>query len=158
MIKTVHVFDCDGVLVDSTHRYRVGEDGKIDLQYWRDNQHKSYDDTLLPLHQKYFALLHDPSVYVVIATAREMRVPDWAFFEDKLGMPQSLIYRKVGDCRSGTTIKVAGLNKLLALKQFGNVERMEIWEDNHTYLKGICDTFADRFEVSGHYVPSKQGH
>lgn len=158
MITNIHVFDCDGVLVDSTHRYRVGPDGKIDLQYWRDNQHKAYSDLLTPLHQKYSKLLVTEGHHIIIATAREMHGPDWAFFEDKLGMPHSFIYRKEGDCRSGTVIKNAGLNRLLALKQFQTVQRMDVYEDNHSYLKGICDNFADRFHVRGHYVPSKQGH
>lgn len=158
MINTVHVFDCDGVLVDSTHRYRAGEDGKIDLQYWRDNQPKAYQDTLLPTHDKYLELLQDPTQFVVIATAREMNAPDWQFFDDKLMHPQHFIYRQPGDCRGGAIIKVAGLNKLLSLRQFEGVETMHVYEDNHNYLKGICDSFADRFTVHGHYVPSKQGH
>lgn len=158
MIDTLHMFDCDGVLVDSTHRYRVGPDGKIDLQYWRDNQPKAYQDSLLPLHSHYLELLRTPGNYVVIATAREMNAPDWQFFDEKLTHPHHFIYRKPGDCRSGTVIKTAGLNKLLSLKQFENVKHFHVWEDNHSYLKGICDAFADRFTVSGHYVPSKQGH
>ena len=158
MIKSINVFDLDGVLIDSTHRYRVGEDGRIDLAYWRANEHRAYHDTLMPLHHTYLELLRDPEVYVCVATARELREPDDSFIRDKLTQPPHIISRKIGDCRSGGVIKVAGLNKLLSLRQFDNVETMVVWEDNHSYLKHICDAFMERYNVRGQYIPSNQGH
>ena len=48
MIKKIAIFDMDGVLVDSSWRYRVSkvDNTKIDLQYWRDNEKAFIDNKL----------------------------------------------------------------------------------------------------------------
>ena len=162
MIKKLSVFDLDGVLIDSTKRYRtMVKDGKemIDLDYWRENEHKAfYADRLLPLAHGYFdKIMNDKSVYVVLATARVLNEPDRQFIREILGFEGHIISRKNGDNRSGGLLKVLGLRKLLALAQFKNLERLEMFEDNHTYLKTICDAFRDR-GMRGYYIASEQGH
>lgn len=164
-MRTVHVFDCDGVLVSSEKRYktRIDEQGltRIDLDYWRANQCKALElDTLLPTAEKYRDMLKDEDVFVIIATARQMRENDaeWRHIHEVLGTPQALIYRKDGDNRGGAALKLAGLRKLLNLKQFQGC-RVEVYEDNISYLQNICDTLKQwGFNVEGHYIPSNQGH
>lgn len=168
-MKVLYVFDCDGVLVDSSARYATVKtpEGRevIDLEFWRANECKALEvDKLLPLAAFYQEkLFQDVEAFAVIATARQMgtNCPQMQHIINVLGCgkpPQTLIYRKEGDTRGGAALKLAGLRKLLNLKQFQGV-RIEVFEDNIAYLQKICDTLkAWGFEVVGHYIPSNQGH
>lgn len=156
MIKYVSIYDMDGTIVCSLHRYRTmttdaGE--RIDLDYWRENQRLALNDALLPLATKYMEDLNNPECYVIIATARELHAPDMQFIDEVLGMPDYIISRSHGDSQSGATLKINGLAKFFNLKPFKGAQ-FTMYEDNATYLKAICD----RFYIQGVYVPSKQGH
>jgi hypothetical protein len=156
MIKRFAIYDMDGTIVDSSHRYRTqitpaGE--KIDLQFWRDHEHLAMNDGLLPLVSQYRADLADPECYVVIATARVMGEPDWQFVREILGEPDYLISRKPGDGQSGKTLKIGGLAKFFNLVNFKTAD-VVFYEDNVEYLKAVCD----RFKIRGIYIPSVQGH
>ena len=71
MIRKVEIFDMDGTIVDSTHRYRTMPCGtKIDLEYWRANEYRAMEDKLLPLADYYKECLANPNVYVILANAR----------------------------------------------------------------------------------------
>lgn len=155
-IARVSIYDMDGTIVDSSHRYRtiVDEKGtRIDLDHWRENQHLAMLDGFLPLYEQYRADLADPACYVIIATAREMHAPDWQFVKEKLGEPDYFISRKHGDSVSGKTMKINGLARFFNLKNFQDAE-FTFYEDNCDYLKAVCD----RFRIRGVYVPSVQGH
>ena len=153
-IKRVSVYDMDGTIVCSLHRYRTMPCGtKIDLQYWLDNQHRAYDDSLLPLAKQYQDDIADPECYVIIATARVMGDADMAFIRDKLGMPNHIISRKDGDSISGGLLKINGLTKFFNLRNFANAAWV-FYEDNASYLKAVCD----HFRIHGVYIPSRQGH
>lgn len=155
-IKRVTIWDMDGTIVDSSHRYRtVTENGKtrIDLQFWRDNEPHAMKDTLLPMAEIYHADLSDPNCFVIIATARIMSAPDWQFVNEILGKPDYFISRKDGDNRSGALLKINGLQKFFNLKNFRNAE-VTFYEDNTDYLKAVCD----RFQIRGVYIPSCQGY
>lgn len=153
----IAIYDMDGTIVDSTHRYRtVIQNGieKIDLQYWRDNEYRAMEDTLLPLAAQYQRDIVDPDCYTIIATARIIRGPDMQFIRDILGMPKHIISRMGdSDTRSGKVLKILGLQKFFNLKQF-RPENAIFYEDNMDYLKGVCD----HFNIRGVYCPSKQGH
>lgn len=152
----IAIFDMDGVLVDSSWRYRVSKDdaSKIDLEFWRKHEKASYFDELLPMASEYQRMLNDPEYYVIIATARTMNSASWAFIDKKLGKPNAIIYRKDNDERGGADMKIAGLRKILALKQFAGISDITMYEDNIKYLKKICDYF----NCKGVYIPSNQGH
>lgn len=156
-IKRVSIFDMDGTIVDSLHRYRTIKDEngieKIDLEYWRANEHRAYDDSFLPMVEQYRRDLADPSCYVIIATARILNEPDNRFIAEKLGKPNYIISRKNGSNISGGLLKINGLKKFFNLKNFKNAA-FTFYEDNATYLKAVCDYF----NIAGVYVPSKQGH
>ena len=147
-IKTIAIYDMDGTIVDSTHRYRT-IDGKIDLQYWRDNQHKAMGDSLLPLSEQYKKDIADTNCYVIIATARVMNEPDYLFVDTILGKPDYIISRKEGDSISGGLLKINGLTKFFNLRNFKNAVAV-FYEDNATYLKTVCD----KFNIKGVYIPS----
>ena len=158
-VKEVHVFDVDGTIVDSTHRYRVQDTTiahqkrKINLSHWLANQSKANKDTLLPLAKLYQEFLRDPSIYVIIATARELHSPDWQFFTQVLGLPDKVISRKYGDNISGVDLKPRPLRRLRNLKQFRNAV-WHMWEDNAEYLTKVCDKVG----MVPHFIPSAQGY
>jgi hypothetical protein len=155
-ILRVSIYDMDGVVVCSLHRYRTITDPekgtRIDLDYWRENEHRAYEDQPGPLWEQYKTDLLDPSCYVIIATAREMREPDFKFLADKLGAPDYLISRPHGDSTSGAILKISGLVKFFNLIPFKNA-KFTVYEDNGPQLLKI----SDRFNIRGVYVPSKQG-
>ena len=155
-ITRVSIYDMDGTIVDSSHRYRtiVGEDGeRIDLDHWRANEHLAMLDGFLPLVKQYREDLTDPNCYVIIATARVMNAPDWQFVKEKLGEPDYFISRRDGDTQSGKSLKCNGLARFFNLVNFRDAE-FTFYEDNVDYLKAVCD----RFKIRGIYIPSVQGH
>ena len=151
-ITRIAIYDMDGTIVDSTHRYRT-IDNKIDLEFWRNNQHLAMQDTLLPLAGQYQADLLDAQCYTIIATARVMNQPDYRFVDEILGTPDYLISRKDGDTISGGLLKINGLTKFFNLKNFRGAAAV-FYEDNVSYLKAVCD----KFNIRGVYIPSNQGH
>lgn len=156
MIKRLAIYDMDGTIVSSLHRYKtITENGKtrIDLDHWRKNEPLAMLDSLLPMAAQYKADLADKSCYVIIATARVMNNPDWQFVNEILGKPDYFISRKDGDNRSGAVLKILGLQKFFNLKNFRNATAV-FYEDNANYLKAVCD----KFNIQGVYVPSEQGH
>lgn len=155
-ITKVSIYDMDGTIVCSLHRYKtiVDDNGeRIDLDYWRENEYRAMDDSLLPLATQYREDLKNENCFVIIATARVLRAPDYTFINDTLGEPDYIISRTDGDTVSGGKLKIAGLAKFFNLKPFKDAE-FTFYEDNTTYLKAVCD----RFNIRGVYVPSKQGH
>ncbi len=152
-IKRVQIYDMDGTIVCSLHRYRTTAEGKIDLAFWRENEPKAMNDSLLPLAEQYKADCADPECYVIIATARVLNSPDIQFIKEILGTPDYIISRENGDNQSGGSLKIKGLKKFFNLKNFKNAAFC-FYEDNATYLKTVCDYF----NIRGVYVPSRQGH
>jgi phosphoglycolate phosphatase-like HAD superfamily hydrolase len=155
-ITKVSIYDMDGTIVDSLHRYRtvIDDNGeRIDLDYWRENEYRALDDSLLPLAEQYKTDLRNENCFVIIATARVLRAADNQFISEILGEPDYIISRKDGDTISGGKLKIAGLAKFFNLLNFKDAE-FTFYEDNITYLKAVCD----RFDIRGVYIPSKQGH
>ena len=155
-IERMHIYDMDGTIVDSSHRYRTIVDDageRIDLDYWRENEYRAMQDQLLPLAEQYKLDLLDPHCYVVIATARVMHEPDWQFVRERLGMPDYFISRPEDSNISGKLLKINGLTKFFNLVNFRGADVI-FFEDNIQYLKAVCD----RFNIRGVYIPSVQGH
>mgnify|MGYP003598020871 CR=1 FL=1 len=140
-ITKVSIYDMDGTIVDSSHRYRtiVDENGeRIDLAYWRENEYRAMEDSLLPMAEQYRRDIQDENCYVIIATARVMNNPDWRFVNEILGKPDYFISRKAGETISGADLKIRGLQKFFNLKQFRRADAV-FYEDNTQYLKKVCD-------------------
>lgn len=160
-IHKVRIYDMDGTIVDSSHRYRTVLDPitnrvRIDLDYWRANEYRAMDDGLLPLASQYMRDLRDPNVFVVIATARVMNGPDWQFVHEVIGNPDCFICRTAGENISGADLKIRGIEELKNAygEAFFQYAEWEFYEDNTEYLKKVCD----HFNIRGIYVPSVQGH
>lgn len=155
MINKMHVFDFDGTLVDSSHRYRILDNGKIDLQYWIVNEDKAMQDTLLPLVDLYRELLASPTDYVIIATARIWCDLSALFAKNNGIEAQSVFARKDrSDTRGGASLKITGVKRLLNLKQFRGVKEIHVYEDNISYLNEMCSALGG----IPHFFESNQGH
>ena len=157
-MKRIAIYDMDGTIVCSLHRYRTvfDNDGeRIDLGYWRENEHRALEDNLLPLAEQYKKDNLDPDCIVIIATARVLRDADLTFISTKLGDPDHIVSRADGDNTSGGTLKVYGLKPIIEeYRDFFDIEDITFYEDNVKYLKTVCDAF----NIRGVYIPSKQGH
>ncbi len=138
MITQIKIYDMDGTIVDSSHRYRANKDA-IDLKYWLDNLHKIQEDALLPLAEAYKADLKNKSIYVIIATARACIENDenYAYIRKNLGMPNMFVHRGMHDDRKGAKLKIAAIKPLLNLRQFKGVP-VHVFEDNISYLEEMC--------------------
>lgn len=155
MIERIEIYDMDGTIVSSAHRFRVGENGKIDLAHWIENctPEMIAKDTLLPLAEQYKKDIADPTVYVVIATARYMQDADFNYVRDVLGMPNKIVYRHAkNNHMRGAEMKIAGLRYLKTLKQFAKLPK-RFYEDNKDYLYPV----ANYLNAEPVFIPSIQG-
>lgn len=150
MFKKIHVYDMDGVLVDTSHRYRNKPDGTIDLDYWIANrtEEKIKQDRRLPLAKQYIADCLNSEIYTVICTSRQYHALDLAYIVSELGYPDKLIMRPVGDNRGDALLKYTQLRRLFNLRQFAKLQR-RLWEDNKRNIKVLQSLFD-----SCYYVPS----
>jgi len=151
MFKLIHVYDLDGVLVDTSHRYRNKPDGTIDLEYWFANrtQEKIAQDSLLPLHKQYIADCLNPEIYTVICTSRAYHALDIAFITATLGAPDNLIMRPVGNNKADSELKYSQLRRLFNLRQFAKLPR-RFWDDNPKNLSACRELFDNVFHVPSH--------
>lgn len=157
MIKRIHIYDLDGTVISSSHRYRTmpGEN-RIDLEHWRANDIPEMiaKDSLLPHAAQYKANIADPETLVIIATARAAIKGDanWQFIENRLGLPDYFIHRLgPNDIRKGAELKINGILPIVK-KYKGAI--IHFWEDNKDYLREVCDAIG----AIPHYVPSTQGY
>ena len=158
MIKQIHIFDLDGTVINSLHRYKTMPcNTRIDLPFWLENANKKMitKDTLLPLAKFYKECLQDKEIYVVIATCRLANKHDLKFVNEKLGTPDKFIFN-IGELEKmkGGDFKGKKLSFLNNLKQFRNAEK-HFWEDNKDYLNKVAEYIPN---LICHYVPSKQGY
>ena len=157
MRNRINVYDLDGTVICSLHRYRtIKENGahRIDLDHWRENEKHALKDSLLPLAAQYQRDLKSDYIYTVVATARVLNEPDKFFINNVLGKPNHIISRRGNtDQRGGAELKIAGLRKLLSLKQFHNKE-IHFFEDNEKYLREVCNAIG----AVPHFIPSQQGY
>lgn len=151
MFKKIHVYDLDGVLVDTSHRYRNKPDGSIDLDYWFANRtaEKIAQDKLLPLASQYQNDCTNPHIYTVICTARAHHALDIDFIVNILGTPDKLIMRPVGNMGRDDFLKFNQLRALFNLRQFKNLRR-ELWEDNQQNIATLSQLFSKTFYVPSH--------
>jgi len=159
MINRINIYDLDGTIIDSSHRYRTNEAGNaIDLPHWREHDTPEHiaRDALLPLANAYMDDMTNPWVYVIAATARAC-VPDdanYKYLVERLGFPHKFVHREgPDDNRGGAELKIQAIKKLLTLRQFKGAE-VHVFEDNQSYLDKMCKALG----AIPHFIPSCQGH
>lgn len=162
-IEKVKIYDLDGTLINSLHRYRTDSSGKrIDLNHWIKNDipAKIMQDSFLDLIKWLRVDLVRKDTYVVFATARACIENDanYRFLAYHGIMPDKFIHRQGRlDQRGGAELKIAAIKPLLNLKQFNNAT-VHVFEDNISYLTDMVHALGDNHKIVGHYIPSKQGH
>ena len=94
---TYHVFDLDGTVIDSRHRYKTLANGDIDLQHWRDNSTAEMiaKDTLLPCANKMRRQFNSGNT-VIICTSRIMQEADFVFLDKHSLLSDAILFRPYG--------------------------------------------------------------
>jgi len=159
-MKKLAIYDMDGTIVCSQHRYRA-ENNKIDLDFWIENAipDKIEKDSLLPHSYQYFKDLADMDTILIIATARTMQKNDanFQYISENLGNPNYIVHRQKNDTRKGVDLKTSGI--MDCVKNLADIETITIYEDNQEYLQGMTEFFeAKNKMVYPVFVPSDQGH
>jgi hypothetical protein len=146
MYKKIHVYDLDGTLLDSSHRYRNKPDGTIDLDYWLQNLDRCIFDSPLPLAEQYKADIADPETYVVICTMRPAE-PQWMeHVRNTLGEPNKYLLGEHGLKVGFAGHKRKVLTRLFNLRQFKNLPRY-FWEDSSGMIEATKHLFNRCFHV-----------
>ena len=107
------IWDLDGTVIDSSHRYSTLPNGDIDLPRWiADNTRENIEqDQLLPLARLMRSNYRQGDI-VIICTARVLGVWDHVFLADHGIKAQFILSRSLGDNRGDAKMK---RQKLLAL-------------------------------------------
>ena len=107
------IWDLDGTVIDSSHRYSTLPNGDIDLPRWiADNTRANIEqDKLLPLARLMRSNYRQGDI-VIICTARVLGVWDHVFLADHGIKAQFILSRALGDNRGDAEMK---RQKLLAL-------------------------------------------
>jgi hypothetical protein len=165
MIKKIKIYDLDGTLINSLHRYKT-VDGKIDLAHWRENDtpEKVMQDSFLDLFEWLKVDLKRKDTFVIFATARACEKNDhnYDFLKSHEIMPDMFIHRQGEfDKRGGAALKIEAIEPLLELPKFQGAT-VHIFEDNIKYLHDMVIALKGDFskgrKVVGHFIPSMQGH
>ena len=153
MFRAIHIYDVDGVLLDSSHRYRNKPCGNIDLDYWFANLHLRDDDKPLPMLKKFRRDCEASHIYVIVLTARAYSREDYDSLVAKLGaMPNRIIMRPAGNMEADWKLKRRYLQRIVNLKQFRHLPRF-LWEDNLQNIYGCANLITRAF-----HIPSRITH
>jgi hypothetical protein len=135
MKNKLYIFDLDGTVIDSSHRFTGTAEGKLDLEKWiSDSTRKNiFKDSLLPLADFMKALIK-ANKNVWICTARNMSKADFDFLAHHGIKAKTILCRKNGDHRADAEMKTAKLKRLFNLKQFKNMEKI-MFDDNKIIQK-----------------------
>lgn len=159
-MNEIHIYDLDGTVIDSSHRYRTitKPDGSlaIDLPYWRNNSHRAIDDTLLPMAKQFIEHCYDNSKIVMIATARVMGYWDWISIHNLLPIRKvrAFIHRPEGSKEKGASMKIRGITRAIHNLELSHISQRFFYEDNLDYLEKVCYAI----NAKGIYVSSNQGY
>ena len=109
------IWDLDGTVIDSSHRYSTLANGDIDLPRWiADNTRENIErDSLLPL-ARLMQSNHRQGDIVIICTARVLGVWDHCFLAENGIKAQFILSRALGDNRGDAEMKRAKLFALFA--------------------------------------------
>lgn len=155
MYNEIKVYDLDGCLVDTSHRYRTLPDGTTDMEYWRANhtREKMANDKLLPLAKQYMRDCCNPETYTIICTVRTMSELDLEFIVGYLGAPDKILM--VGESSPPYTkdyiLKKRALQRMFNLMRLQKLPRT-LYEDNRVTIKKLSDMFTHTV-----YIKSNQG-
>lgn len=155
MYKRMHVYDIDGVLLDSNHRHNYLPDGSLDFHdYFRNSiPEVMAKDIVLPLAKQYRADCQNPEIFTVICSVRSHEAKHVNSIADKLGLPDMLLL--VGErrppCTAGHLLKLRRLQRLFNLREFQNLPRY-FWEDSQRNIEATKHLFTKCFLLTDNRV------
>ena len=105
-MQTFKIWDLDGTVIDSSHRYSTLENGDIDLPRWiADNTPENIGrDEMLPL-ARLMRSNYQQGDTVIICTARVLGYWDNVFLSENRIKAQHILSRKLGDTRGDAEMK-----------------------------------------------------
>ena len=133
----IRIYDLDGTIIDSSHRAKHDENGKLDLDHWKRNNTKEniFKDDLLPM---YWQLVHDYKAgnIIILCTARELNKYDYEYIHSMGIYYDYITCRKVGENTADWKLKKRLLNPFFNLKPFQKLEKW-FFDDNVSNLLAI---------------------
>lgn len=95
---TFHVFDLDGTVIDSRHRYQALPCGNIDLPHWLANctREQTFKDSLLPRANTMRRVFNEGH-HTIVCTSRTVSAI-WADFLDSHGLYADAILARPEGC------------------------------------------------------------
>lgn len=162
MKTRLNIYDMDGTITDSSHRYRTKRNDQgetvIDLDHWIANEHRALDDKELPTIANLRQDIACSETIAVIATARIACHLTKLWLSWANAIPDFLVGRRDRhDSRKGAELKIQGINKIL--DQHRDIQEITIYEDNRSYLDELTQYYRGRgYSVAPVYVSSQQGY
>ena len=139
MNPKIMIYDLDGTIIDSSHRARYDENGKLDLEHWKENNTKEniFNDNLLPMW-KQLQMDYKQGHIIILCTARELGKWDWEYIHS-MGIYYDYVKsRKEGETTVDWKLKKRLLNPFFNLKPFKKAEKF-FYDDNQLNLGAIQD-------------------
>lgn len=137
-----YVYDLDGTVIDSRHRYRTLENGDIDLQHWIDNStpEQIFKDKLLPLASDITKRFFKGD-YVILCTSRIMSDADFQFLDKHKLYSDAILFRPAGVLDSDADLKEYMLDEFFdGLGTCIEAETVVLYEDH----LGVIDRLRSR--------------
>ena len=135
----IRIYDLDGTIINSSHRARHDQNGKLDLEHWKANNTKEniFKDDLLPMYWQLVADYKNGDI-IILCTAREMGKWDYEYLHS-MGIYYDYIKsRPTGEQTADWKLKRRLLNPFFNLKPFQNLEKF-FYDDNQLNLGAIQD-------------------
>ena len=158
MYKKIHVYDVDGVLLDSRHRHRY-VNGTLDIPHYFANctPENLARDTLLPLAEQFKADCLNREIFVIACSVRSNEDKHIKEIVTRLGVPDKLLLvgesepDKNGKLQRPSFLKRRELQRIFNLIRLQNLPRT-LWEDNANTINNLKDIFTTTI-----FVQSNQG-
>lgn len=159
-IRSIMVFDLDGVLCDSAHRFRYNDQNQIDLDHWHNNstaenitKDRAISDNLIAYQQA----CNDRSVLCIIATARSWCDHSEKWLIDNLGsLPDYLSARRSrSDNRSNHALKGLFIQNLRNLSHTLRSASLTFYDDTPKNLREFKRANPDAKLI---WIKSNQSH
>ena len=136
------IWDLDGTVIDSAHRYATLPNGDIDLPRWiADNTRANIEqDKLLPLARLMRSNYRQGDI-VIICTARVLSTWDHVYLAKHQLKANYILSRSIGDNRGDAEMKRAKLIALfsdLGIPLARWTRRATIYDDNKTVLSTLA--------------------
>lgn len=144
------IFDLDGTVICSKHRYRNLPNGSIDLDYWfaMRTPENIAKDSLLPLASTMKRLFERHMI--VVCTARTMCDDDFQYLADNELYYHAILYRAVDDLRSDAAMKVSLLNEYFRSEGYARPRHANtiMYDDNERVIQAMIANHIHCFDAN----------